>query len=173
MLTVEIRDDPILNLPSDSNTIPTEQISNICSAIINRYQSGELQQTWSEHPSTGNTTLIDLNIQEPYNQTSVSLSIIDHIELVTYPSACREQSPCGIQPKLIAYDQYGHIIDKLGSNDQPWQVIATIVGDSNITLVNPIANYSNGQTQYTLFGLSDIGNCQVRFSFIQPNNVTR
>lgn len=92
---------------------------------------------------------------------------------MTVPSGCREQSPCDIQPKLVAYDEYRHVIDKLGSNDQPWQIIASIVEDSNIILIGAIANYSNEQTQYSSFGLSDIGNCQVQFTFIQPNNVTR
>ncbi len=37
-----MRDDSIINLSVDS-TIQTEQISDICSAIFNRYQSRELQ----------------------------------------------------------------------------------------------------------------------------------
>lgn len=169
-LSVEIRDDPL----ADLSTVPTvESINNICSAIINQYQSGELQQTWSSHPSTGNTSLIELNIREPMNQTLVSLSIIHRIELVTSPNACREQSPCSIQPKLVAYDINGLIIDKLGSTNQPWQVQANVIGNPNITLINPIANYSNGQTQYTAFGLPNLGNYQIQFAFIQPNNVTR
>ncbi|CAF3664415.1 unnamed protein product [Rotaria sordida] len=171
ILTVEIRDDPVEVLSTNS-IVETGSISNICSAIINRYQSGELHQAWAENPSTGNTTPIDLSIQEPFNQSSISLSIIHQIELAILPSSCREQSPCGIQPKLIAYDKDGNVIEKLGSNDQPWQIIASVVGDSNITLIGAIANYSNGQTQYTSFGLSAIGNCQVQFAFIQPNNVT-
>ncbi|CAF4249716.1 unnamed protein product, partial [Rotaria sp. Silwood2] len=170
-LTVEIRDDPVANLSANS-AVETEPISNICSAIINRYQSGELHQAWAENPFTGNTTPIDLSIQEPFNQSSISLSIIHRIELVTLPSSCREQSPCGTQPKLVAYDEDGNVIEKLGSNDQPWQVTASVIGDSNITLIGAIANYSNGQTQYTSCGLSATGNYQVQFAFIQPNNVT-
>ncbi|CAF1015901.1 unnamed protein product [Rotaria sp. Silwood1] len=170
-LTVEIRDDPVANLSTNS-TVETEPISNICAAIINRYQSGELHRAWAENPFTGNTTPTDLSIQEPFNQSSISLSIIHRIELVTPPSSCREQSPCAIQPKLIAYDEDGNVIEKLGSNDQPWQVMASVVDDSNITLIGAIANYSNGQTQYTSFGLSATGHYQVQFAFIQPNNVT-
>lgn len=82
-LTVEVRDDPITNLSSGTTTAPTEHISNICSSIINHYQSGEIQQACALNLSTGNTTPIDLSIQEPFNQTSVSLSIIHRIELVT------------------------------------------------------------------------------------------
>lgn len=171
-LNVEIRDDPSTNLVT-TNSDSTESISNICSAIINRYQSGELHQAWATNPSTGNTTPIDFNIQEPFNQTSVSLSIIYRIELVTPPSSCREQSPCDVQPKLVAYDENGNVIDKLGSNEQPWQVIGSIVGDSNVTIVGAVTTYSNGQTQYTSFGLSSTGNYQVEFAFIQPNNVSR
>ncbi len=101
------------------------------------------------------------------------MSIIDHIVLVTPPSSCREQSPCDIQPVLVAYDAEGNVIDKLGSNDQPWQVFASVVDDSNITLIGAIANYSNGQTQFISFGLPNIGEYQVQFAFIQPNNVIR
>jgi len=173
ILSVEIRDDPQVNLPTSTTTTPIESINDICSAIINRYQSGELQQTWTSHPSTGNTSLIDLNIREPFNQTSVSLSVIHRIELIRSPSSCREQSPCVIQPKLVAYDRNGAVIDKLGSYNQPWQVQASVVGNPNIVLINSIANYSNGQTQYTAFGLPDLGTYQIQFAFIQPNNVTR
>ena len=172
ILTVEIRDDPPSSLSADT-TVQILQISGICSAIINRYQSGELQQAWAANPSTGNTAPTGLSVQEPYNQTSVPLSIIDHIVLATSPSSCREQSPCEVQPVLIAYDAEGNVIDKLGSNDYPWQVFASVVEDSNITLIGAIANYSNGQTQFTSFGLPHIGEYQVQFAFIQPNNVVR
>lgn len=172
ILSVEIRDDPMMNL-STITIDQTQPINDICAAIINRYQSGELQQTWTSHPSTGNTSLIDFSIREPLNQTSVSLSIIHRIKLVTSPSSCREQSPCLVQPKLVAYDENGAIIDKLGSYNQPWQVQASVVGNPNVTLINPITNYSNGQTQYTAFGLPDLGNYQIQFAFIQPNNITR
>jgi hypothetical protein len=74
---------------------------------------------------------------------------------------------------LVAYDIDGNVIQKLGSNDHPWQVFASVVGDPNITLIGAIANYSNGQTQYTSFGLPYIGDYQVQFAFIQPNNVSR
>lgn len=171
-LNVEIRDEPTTNLSTNS-TSSTNSIPDICSAIINRYQSGELLETWANHPNMGNITLIGLNIQEPYNTSSVSLSIIYRIELVTPPSSCREQSPCGVQPKLVAYDIDGNVIEKLGSNDQPWQVMASVVDNANVTLIGAIANYSDGQTQYTSFGVSVTGNYQIQFAFIQPNNVSR
>ncbi|CAF3607038.1 unnamed protein product [Rotaria socialis] len=117
-LSVEIRNDPVANISTNVST-QTNPISNICSAIINRYQSGELLQAWSNKPAAGNRAPIDLNVQEPRNASSTLLSIIYRIELVTSPLSCREQSPCSIQTTLVAHDIDGDLIKILASNDQP------------------------------------------------------
>lgn len=170
-LRVEIRDNPVYNLSANS-TNQTSQIQNILSTICNTYQSGELQTTWLASSATGNTAPVSLGVQEPLNQTTVALSVIDHIALVVPPELCREQSPCAIQPVIVAYDSNGAVIQKLGTINQPWQIVASIVGQSNVTVLNPIANYSNGQTQYTTFGFSNLGTYQVLFTFIAPNGVS-
>jgi hypothetical protein len=172
VLTIEIRYDPSTNL-SDISTIQSEDLATILSSIINRYQSGQLQTDWSANSALGNVSPSGLSVQEPLNQTTVSLGVIDRIALITPPSSCREQSPCSVQPVLVAYDSSGNIIDKLGSNDQPWQIIATVVNQSNVTLIGDIANYTNGQTQFTTFGFPYMGEYQVEFSFIPPDNVSR
>ena len=120
-----------------------------------------------------NIALIGLNIQESFNASSMSLNIIYRIELVTLPSSCCERSPCGVQPNLITYGKDGNVIEKLGSNDQPSQIMTSVVNDSNVRLIGAIANYSDGQTQYTSVGVSATGNYQIQFAFIQPNNVSR
>lgn len=169
-LRVEICDNPIYNLSANA-TNQTNQIQNILSTIINAYQSGQLQTVWLASSATGNTAPVSLSVQEPLNQTTVTLSVIASIGLVVRPELCREQSPCTIQPILVAYDSNGNVIQKLGSNNQPWQIVASIVGQSNVTVLGAIANYSNGQTQYTTFGFSSLGNYQIQFSFISPNGV--
>jgi hypothetical protein len=171
-LRVEIRGDPVYNI-SGNATNQTAQIQNIISQIINLYQSGELQTIWAASAVTGYTAPLALSVQEPLSQTTVPLSVIASIALVTPPASCREQSPCTTQPILVAYDSNGNVIQKLGSINNPWQITASVVGQPNVALVGANASYSNGQTQYTSFGLPDMGTYQVQFSFIQPDGVSR
>ena len=170
ILRIELRFDPLPYLSSNS-TNQTEILSNITASIINRYQCGELD--WSNYSAFGNATPSGLSVQEPLSNLTVPLNLIDRLVLVTFPSSCREQSPCEIQPVLIAYDSSGNVINKLGSIDQPWQIIATIVGQSNDSLISPLANYTDGQSQYTSFGLPFMGTYQIQFSFVLPIGVSR
>jgi hypothetical protein len=158
---------------SENSTNQTSEMQDIVSTIINLYQSGELQTIWSDSPLTGYTGISSFHVQEPLNQTTVSLSVIAGIELVVPPSLCRAQSPCSIQPVLVAYDSNGDIIQKLGSDTQPWLMVASVVGQPTVNLLGAIANYSCGQTQYTTFGLPNTGSYQIQFTFIQPNGVNR
>ncbi len=171
-LRIEMRFDPVNTLSSNS-TNQTEQILNITASIINRYQSKQLQTDWLNYPALGNTPPSGLSIQEPLNETTVPLSIIDRIEIVSLPSSCREQSPCSIQPVLVAYDSSGNVIQKLGSISQPWQIKVTVVGSSNVPLIGAIANYTNGQTQFTSFGFPSMGTYQIQFSLVLPNGLSR
>lgn len=166
-LRVEIRDDPPPNLPSGSSS-SSSNIAQTTASIINRFQSQTLQAAFATY--TGSSSLT-LSVQEPENQTTVDLSVIDRLVLVTPPSSCRLQSACDIQPVLVAYDTSGNIIQKLGSNDQPWQVVATVISPVGVQVIGAIANYTNGKTQYTLFGLTSTGSVQVNFSFISPYGV--
>ena len=171
-LRVEIRTDPPRNL-SATNATAVQDIYNMNAIIINSYQSGELIAQWGMLNDSGGIVPFSLNVQEPLNETSVPLSIISRVVLLTSPSSCREQSVCDVQPVLVAYDASGNVIHKLGSNDQPWQVVASVVGPSNISLVGAIANYSDGRTQYSTFGVTAQGSYQIAFRFIAPNGVSR
>jgi hypothetical protein len=169
-LRVEIREDPPPQLSMNSNT---SNISNWTSQIINRYQSGETNEEWRNHSATNGVIPTSMSIQEPESQTSVSLSIISRVALVKAPASCREQAPCDQQPVLIAYDASGNVIEKLGSNSQPWQIVASIVGQPNMQVIGAIANYIDGKSQFTNFGVSSIGTYQIQFRFITPNGVNR
>nr|ACD54600.1 fibrocystin-like protein [Adineta vaga] len=169
---IEIRDDPRTKATSTSG-VSAEVLSNIASAIINSYQSGELKKTWADLNFTNGTSPFSLSVQEPFNYSTANLSIINRTKLKIVPDQCRQQSPCTIQPVLFASDSEDNIIQKLGSNDRPWQVKATIVNQPNVILPGAIANYTEGQTQYSLFGLPDIGVFEVQFTFIQPDGVNR
>jgi hypothetical protein len=171
-LNIEMRDDPPLT-STESNGIRGDILSNIASTMINNYQSGDLQNSWKDLNITGDVVPLNLGVQEPFDQSTVTLSLMNRTELLVSPADCREQSPCTIQPVLVAYDSQGNVIQKLGSNDQPWQVIATIIDQPNVILPGAIANYSDSQTQYILFGLPSIGSYQIQFTFIQPNGVSR
>ena len=164
-LRVEIRDDPPPNLTSGTTG---SNISNTTASIINQYHSQTLQEAFA---NLTNVTVLSLSVQEPQNQTTVALSVIERLVLKIPPSSCRLQSPCDIQPVLVAYDTSGNIIDKLGSNDQPWQVVGTVISPVGVTANGAIANYANGQTQYTSFGLTATGSVQIKFSFISPYGV--
>lgn len=171
-LTLEIRDEP-RRVSTGSDGVRGEVLINTASQIINSFQSGELAVVWKEANLTNGSIPTSLTVQEPFNHTNASLSIINRTELRTAPAQCREQSPCVIQPVLFAYDADGNIIRKLGSNDQPWQVKATVVGQPNMTIVGDTADYVDGQTRFTLFSLPNLGSYQVQFSFMQPNGVKR
>ncbi|CAF1656840.1 unnamed protein product, partial [Adineta ricciae] len=168
VLLIEIRDEPRFSLQS-TGSLSSEVLSIIAAKIINTYQSGELTQNWKNYNITGDIVPTSLNVQEPLNDSNINLRIINRTKLWTVPDQCRQQSPCTIQPIIIAYDSDGNVIEKLGSNDHPWQVKATIVNQPNVTLPGAIANYTNGQTQYTLFGLPNIGTFEVQFAFIKPD----
>ncbi len=170
-LTVEIRNDPASSL-SANNSGSNTAISDINSAIINRFQSQDLQNAFDNMTNaTASATPLTLSVQEPGNQTTVALNTINRLVLITPPSSCRLQSPCDVQPVLIAYDANGNVINKLGSNDQPWQVVATVISPIGVNVIGAIANYSQGQTQYTSFGVTSTGSVQVQFSFISPYGV--
>ena len=166
-LRVEIRNDPPTSLLTTGSG-STSTISNINAAIINRFQSQSLQTDFATNTGVTPLTLI---VQEPGSQTTVSLDVISRLELTTPPSSCRLHSPCDVQPVLVAYDASGNVIDKLGSNDQPWQVVGIVISPVGVTAIGAIASYSGGQTQYTSFGLTSTGPVQVQFSFISPHGV--
>ena len=169
-LQIELRDEP-----RPSTTVATgigaEILSNIAAIIINRYQAGELQEAWILRNLTHGLYPTNLTSKEPFDDFENSLSVIQRLELIIPPSDCRQQSPCTIQPILIAYDAQNNTIQKLGSNDQPWQIKATLVNNSNIVLGGAIANYTGGQSQYSLLSLPNNGTYQVQFTIIQPYGV--
>ena len=171
-LQVDIREDPVTNL-SNADTSAAPSIRNTTSIIINAFQSGEMQERWRNHSATNGSAPSTLMIQEPFNNTNVPLLVISRVVLVTPPSSCRQHSPCDVQPVLVAYDDSGNVIDKLGSNDQPWQVEASIVGGSGAQVVGGIANYSDGQTQYTRFGVTALGTYAFEFRFVTPYGVSK
>ena len=171
-ITIEMRDEPRPSSTS-STGIQGEILSNIASSVINRYQSSELLTDWRRLNISGETIPISSSVQEPLDQSWTNLSIINRTELRVAPSGCRQQSPCTVQPVLVAFDAQGKIIDKLGSNDKPWQVRAILVNRTNFNPPSFTANYSNGQTQFTSFGLPDVGVYQVQFTFITPDGVSR
>ncbi len=166
-LRVELRDDPSTNL----NTAPNTNIVTLNAAIINQYQCGSLQTTFDSMTNTMSVTPLTLNVQEPNNQTTVALSVISQLVLITPPSGCRAQCACDVQPVLVAYNTTGYVIDKLGSNDQPWQVVATVISPAGVSVIGAIANYSQGQTNYTAFGVTANVTVIIQFSFISPYGV--
>ncbi|CAF0745209.1 unnamed protein product [Adineta steineri] len=168
-LRVELRNDPrpFYSIPDQASV---DDINNITSRIINGYQANQTQQQWAA--AAGGSYPLSLSVQEPGSSETSVLSVISGLFLITPPSSCRLQSPCDTQPKLVARDASGAIIDKLGSEQQPWQIIAVIVGQSGVSLVGPIANYSDGQSQYTNFGITALGSYQVEFRLLTPNGVS-
>ncbi|CAF3595884.1 unnamed protein product [Rotaria sordida] len=169
-LQMELRDEPRPSTTAATG-IRAEILANIASSIINRYQAGELQIAWANLNIAGGNSPSNLSTQEPYDDFQVELSVIRQLLLITPPSNCRQQSPCTIQPVLVAYDVQGNVIQKLGSNDRPWQVKASLVNQPNVMLPGNIANYTNGQTQYSLLTLPDNGTYEVQFTMILPDGV--
>ena len=169
-LQIEMRDEP-----RPSTTVATgigaEILSNIAAIIINRYQAGELQMAWINVNISHGFYPTNLTTKEPFDDFENSLSVIQRLVLVIPPSDCRQQSPCTIQPILIAYDAQNNTIQKLGSNDQPWQIKASVVNQSNVLLGGSIANYTGGQSQYSLLSVPDNGTYQIQFTIIQPYGV--
>ncbi|CAF3397266.1 unnamed protein product, partial [Rotaria socialis] len=169
-LEVQIREEPPSTL-SGNNLALSVATYNLNAEIINRYQSGNLTEQWQNDPVLNATSIIEFGVQEPQNQTTAYLSMINQLVIERQPGICRERSPCETQPVLIARDSAGHIITKLGSNDQPWQITATIIGSPGVGVVGGIANYSSGQSQFTTFGINATGTYQVQFSIITPRGI--
>lgn len=171
-LVIELREDPVNNL-SLASTLQSEVLLNATASIFDRYQSGQLQKDFAQHPATNGTSPISLSVQEPMSHVINTLDVVSRIALVTSPDSCREQSPCTTQPVIVAYDVNGNVIQKLGSIEYPWQVVATIVGQSNVSMPGGVANYTDGQSQYSLFGLPAIGSYQVQFTLVPSAGVNR
>lgn len=169
---VELRDEPRTSSTATGGILG-ELLSNIASSIINRYQTGQLQAAWRALNLTGGIAPTSLDAQEPFDNTSTPLGIINRTVLSTQPTNCRQQSPCTVQPVIVAYDAAGNAIQKLGTNDQPWQIQATVIGQYNVTVYGGVANYSNGQAQFQSFSLPDLGSYRVQFTFLQPNGINR
>lgn len=165
-LTVVIREDPPATLSSWSTSLSSISINSITSTAITNIQCGGTQEAWTASTATGGTAPTTIEVQEPGNQTSVSLSTVATVRLITVPSNCNQGSPCGVQPVLVAYDGNGNVIQSLGSNNQPWQVQITIIGQPSVRVMGGIANYANGQTQFTRFGVSATGSYSFEFRFV-------
>jgi len=166
-MIIELREDPVNNLSLNSS-ISNGSLTMVTASILDRFQSGQLQEAFANDPATNHTSPTSLSVQEPMSQVTTSLGVVSRIALVTPPNSCREQSPCTTQPVIVAYDDNGNVIQKLGSNDYPWQLIATIVGQPNATVPGGVANYSDGQSQYSFFGFPNIGSFQMKFSLVPP-----
>lgn len=171
-LRVEIRESPASAL-SSINSASRSTILAYNAAIISRYQSGELNTAWSTVFGSSIPSPDSMSCQEPGNYTTVQLNIISRLVLEIPPATCPMLSPCETQPVLKAYDSTGNVIQKLGSDDQPWQIAATILGSSGATVSGGIANYVNGQSQFTTFGISATGSYQIQFSFLTPYGVVK
>jgi len=170
-LRVEIRVDPPASLSTGYSTAYA-QISTINSIIINQWQANIIQPAWAN--LAGGVLPISLNVQEPGNQTAVTLAVISRVALIVPPSDCRVQSACTNQPVLVAYDASGNVIFKLGSNDYPWQVIASVVGaPSGVGCIGNIANYTGGAASFASLGITATGTYQIQFNFVTPNGVSR
>ncbi len=139
--------------------------------IINSYQSGALSAQWSV--TTGGSGITSLGVQQPASQETTTLNKISYIQLVTAPADCRLQSACTIQPVVVAYDSSGAVITTLGSVDQPWQVVASVYGVTGINVIGAIANYANGQSQFTSFGVTATGAYTIQFTFITPSGLSK
>ena len=166
-MTLEIRQNPPNTLTSPTSTTIVDANAN----IINSYQSGALSAQWSV--TTGGYGITSLGVQQPGNQTTTTLSTISYIQLVTAPGSCRQQSPCTIQPVVVAYDNSGAVMATLGSNDEPWQVVASVTGVAGVNVIGAIANYVNGQSQFTSFGITATGAYTIQFTFITPSGVSK
>lgn len=164
-LGLELREDPSRTLTL-YNTALDQAVLDLTTTTLNNYQSGTLQSQWAALPTAGNTSPTGLTVQEPFSQTTDDLKVISRISLVTEPSSCREQSPCTQQPVIVAYDSAGKIIPKLGSINQPWKIVASLVGQPGAFVPGAVANYSNNQSQYSLFGFPSIGTYQVQFTLV-------
>ncbi|CAF3684556.1 unnamed protein product [Rotaria socialis] len=159
-----------MNLSANNNA-SDQLIANINANIINRYQSGQLQVEWANNSLCNGSSSSSVSIHEPGNFTTVTLGVISRLVLVTPPASCRSQCRCDTQPVLKAYDASGNAILKLGSDNQPWQVVGTVLGSANVSVYGAIANYSDEQTQYSMFGVTATGSYQIQFSFITPSDV--
>ena len=171
-MIIELREDPVNNLSLNSS-ISNGSLTTVTASILDRFQSGQLQEAFANDPATNHASPTSLSVQEPMSQVTTSLGVVSRIALVTPPNSCREQSPCTTQPVIVAYDDNGNVIQKLGSNDYPWQLIATIVGQPNATVPGGVANYSDGQSQYSFFGFPNIGSFQMKFSLVPPIGINR
>lgn len=171
-LVFEIREEPATSSSND-NGVRAAVISNYATSITSRVHSGEIYTAWERNNVIANVTPIGAAIQEPFQESLEELHIIDHLLLVRPPSDCREYTPCAVQPIIVAYDASNNIIDKLGSNDRPWQIKATLVSQPNTALSGGVADYVDGQTRFTQLSLAGLGSYQIQLTFVRQDGMNR
>lgn len=171
-LNIQIGDNPrpLSNTPTG---IQEEIMTNLASMIINRYQSAELLDAWNVSNVTSGYVPTTLRVRESLSEEWTNFSIINRTELRIPPSGCREQSPCEIQPVIIAYDSFDNVIEKLGARDRPWQIKATLINDTTAVLFGDTVDYVDGKAQFTQLTLSDIRSYKIQFTLIRPDGVSR
>jgi hypothetical protein len=79
------------------------RLNEIEANTTNRYVTGQLNDDAME---LFNVSLSNLFVQRvESNSTLVEINQIDSFKILTEPSDCREQSPCGVQPYILVLDK--------------------------------------------------------------------
>lgn len=148
-------------------------LSSVVSRFIDRGQSGQLHEDLKVLNISSGLPPTQLQIQDVFNYGFTFVPVFQYLSITASPDQCREYSPCTIQPRLVAFDVDGDVIEFLGSKESPWQIQASVVDRPDIVVSGAIANYSNNQTQFTDFSLPLIGTYRIRFNLLLPDNVNR
>lgn len=170
-----IFDNPVTDLNNkDEIKNRNGDLSALSASVINQFLIGELQ---AKAKSKFNIDLVGLSVQKPdSNGTDAKISKLSKIQVLQNADKCRELSPCEIQPILVALDENGEQVMNIGSDEQPWTLVATIVNSSNPTLTivyQTEANLDNeGFIKFTNLGVSDVaGSFRIKYEFKTPIGV--
>ncbi len=99
--------------------------------------------------------LTNQKVQAPSsNGTAVAIPSRADIVVVREASGCAAQVPCSTQPILKIVDQNGALITKIGNEDHPWVVVATLSSSTNpnssLILETEVCNKTVGLTELFL-----------------------
>ncbi|XP_052700396.1 uncharacterized protein LOC128177638 [Crassostrea angulata] len=123
-----------LNTTASAGDLSTEELQNITKTIVNDVQAGSILLNLLN--STGVAIAEprqdpeDPNWQVVLSDTNIALQTLaqpSEMRLSNTIVPLHEGAPFSTQPKLQIYDSSGNVIDKLGTNTNPWQITASIV----------------------------------------------
>ncbi|XP_061168814.1 fibrocystin-L-like [Saccostrea echinata] len=168
---IEISNPPSqeVNSTADAGDLSSGELQNITTTIVNEVQLGTTLRSLvnitgasiSEPPPDPTDPNWQKMAEETNEERYQELVQPNLMRLYTPVIPIHEGAPFSSQPKLQVYDANGNVVNKLGTNVNPWEITATLrngTGDPAAQLLGErTAKYNNGWANFTDLAISHMG----------------